>query len=161
MSTPHRPDHERDPQHHLPPAAEPQPKRAAAPHSDLGQERVEHVAAPVQPELSTPKAEYVANDDHLARVQSSDEFQELKRRFRNFAFPLSAAFLIWYFAFVLMSTYAVSFMRKEVFGHVTIGLVFGLLQFLTTFLITWLYIRHANKNLDPIASKLRAELEAQ
>ena len=41
----------------------------------------------------------------------------------------------------------------------TIGLLLGLLQFVTTFLITWMYIRHANKNLDPIASKLRAELE--
>ncbi|WP_343885235.1 DUF485 domain-containing protein [Luteococcus sanguinis] len=95
----------------------------------------------------------------LARIQTSDDFQELKRRFRNFAFPLSAAFLVWYFLFVLLSVYAVDFMRKPIAGNITIGLVLGLLQFLTTFLITWLYIRHANKNLDPIASRLRSELE--
>ncbi|GAA1389183.1 DUF485 domain-containing protein [Luteococcus peritonei] len=133
MSTPHRPDHGSDPAH-LPPAG---------------------------PTHAEPKKAYVADDEALARVQASEEFQELKKRFRNFAFPLSAAFLIWYFAYVLLSTYAVDFMRKEVIGHVTIGLLLGLLQFVTTFGITWLYIRHANKNLDPIASRLRAELEAQ
>lgn len=30
-----------------------------------------------------------------------------------------------------------------------------------TFLITWLYIRHANRHLDPIAAKLRDELEGE
>ena len=110
------------------------------------------------PELSGPHA-YVADDVALARVQSSEEFQELKKRFRNFAFPLSIAFLVWYFAFVLASTYAVDFMSKPVLGNVTIGLIWGLLQFITTFGITALYIRHANKNLDPIATKIRNELE--
>ncbi|MEL4505161.1 DUF485 domain-containing protein [Luteococcus sp. H138] len=132
---PHEPhEFHDDPERHLPPS-----------HSPL-------------PELDGPHA-YVVDDAKLAAVQASDEFQELKKRFRNFAFPLSAAFLIWYFAYVLLSTYAVSFMDKPLFGEVTIGLFLGLLQFLTTFAITALYIRHANKNLDPIASKIRAELE--
>ena len=39
------------------------------------------------------------------------------------------------------------------------GIIFGLLQFVSTFLITWLYIRHMNKDVDPIATKLRTELE--
>lgn len=110
------------------------------------------------PELSGPHAKDV-DREALARVQASDEFQELKRRFRGFAFPLSIAFLVWYFAFVLMSTYAVGLMSTKILGNVTIGLVWGLLQFVTTFGITALYIRHANRNLDPIASKLRADLE--
>jgi len=33
------------------------------------------------------------------------------------------------------------------------------MQFVTTFLITWLYIRHAGKNLDPLAASLREKLE--
>ncbi|WP_420174644.1 DUF485 domain-containing protein [Luteococcus sp. OSA5] len=134
MSTPHRADHHEDPAQNLPPA---EPQRAAS-------------------EGPTP---YVANDEALARVHASDEFRELKGRFRKFAFPLSAAFLIWYFAYVLLSTYAIDLMKKPLFGNVTLGLFLGLLQFLTTFVITALYIRHANKNLDPIATKLRAELE--
>jgi uncharacterized membrane protein (DUF485 family) len=92
-------------------------------------------------------------------VQASAEFIELRSRFRRFAFPMTAAFLVWYFAYVLLSTYAESFMNIRVFGNVSLGILLGLLQFLTTFLITWLYIRHANKNLDPLAAKLRDKLE--
>ena len=45
------------------------------------------------------------------------------------------------------------------FGNVNLGLVFGLLQFVTTCLITWLYVRHANNRLDPLAAEIRDELE--
>ncbi len=92
-------------------------------------------------------------------VQASAEFTELRSRFRRFAFPMTAAFLVWYFLYVLLSTYAESFMNIRVFGNVSLGILLGLLQFLTTFLITWIYIRHANKNLDPLAAKLRDKLE--
>ncbi len=92
-------------------------------------------------------------------VQASAEFIELRSRFRRFAFPMTAAFLVWYFAYVLLSTYAESFMNIRVFGNVSLGILLGLLQFLTTFVITWIYIRHANKNLDPLAAKLRDKLE--
>ena len=136
MSPNQPPDHVDDPERHLPPH-----------HSPL-------------PELSGPEAVH-PSAAALARVQSSDEFAELRKRFRGFAFPLSAAFLVWYFAFVLLSTYAEKFMMTKVAGNVTIGLILGLLQFATTFLITWLYIRHANKNLDPIATRIRTELEGK
>jgi uncharacterized membrane protein (DUF485 family) len=93
------------------------------------------------------------------RVQASPEFVELRRRFRAFAFPMTAAFLAWYFAYVLLSTYAVDFMSTPVVGNINVGLVLGLGQFVSTFLITWLYIRHADRSLDPLAEQLRHELE--
>jgi uncharacterized membrane protein (DUF485 family) len=37
--------------------------------------------------------------------------------------------------------------------------VFGLLQFVSTALITWLYVRHANTKLDPLATEIREDLE--
>ena len=39
------------------------------------------------------------------------------------------------------------------------GLVFGLLQFVSTFLITFLYVRFADRKLDPLAADLRADIE--
>ena len=99
--------------------------------------------------------------EEFSAVAVSPEFLELRRRFKSFAFPLSAAFLIWYFAYVLLSVYARDFMATPILGNLNLGMILGLLQFVTTFVITALYIRHANKNLDPIASKIRAELEAQ
>ena len=115
-----------------------------------------------QPEFSeTTPLKHEPTPAEFSAVAASDEFLELKRRFKNFAFPLSAAFLIWYFAYVLLSVYARDFMATPILGNLNLGMILGLMQFVTTFLITALYIRHANKNLDPIASKIRAELEAQ
>lgn len=111
-----------------------------------------------QPPLD-PDERRIADDAFIA-MQGSAEFATLRRKFRNFSFPLSIAFLVWYFGYVLLSTYAVDFMKTPVMGHVNLGILLGLLQFVTTFGITALYIRHANKNLDPIATQLREQLEA-
>jgi len=92
-------------------------------------------------------------------VQSSAEFADLRSRLRRFVFPMSAAFLIWYLAYVLLASYAPDFMAIKVFGNINIGLIIGLLQFVTTFAITALYVRYANKHLDPAAERLRKRIE--
>ncbi|MEU4801412.1 DUF485 domain-containing protein [Actinosynnema sp. NPDC023587] len=92
-------------------------------------------------------------------VQSRPEFVELRRRLRGFVFPMAGLFLAWYLAYVLLADYAHDFMSTKVFGNVNVGLIFGLLQFVSTFAITTLYVRHATKNLDPRAEALRDELE--
>jgi uncharacterized membrane protein (DUF485 family) len=83
----------------------------------------------------------------------------LKKRFRAWTFPMTVAFLAWYLLYVVMSGWARGFMAVKVLGDINIGLIFGLLQFVSTFLIAWAYARHAEKKLDPIADKLRHEVE--
>ncbi|WEV28501.1 DUF485 domain-containing protein [Streptomyces sp. 71268] len=94
-------------------------------------------------------------------VQSSEEFAELRRSHRSFAFPLTIAFVSWYLLYVLLSSYAGDLMGKQVVGNVNVALVFGLLQFLSTFAIAWWYARHANAKLDPRASAIKARLESE
>jgi uncharacterized membrane protein (DUF485 family) len=96
---------------------------------------------------------------HWTAVQNSAEFTMLRRRLRGFVFPMTGAFLAWYLLYVLLSDYAPGFMATKIVGNINIGLVLGLLQFVTTFLITWLYVRHANRHLDPVSQKIRAEME--
>lgn len=93
------------------------------------------------------------------QVQASAEFVELRRRLRRFIFPMTVAFLAWYMLYVLLATYARGFMSQKLFGNINVGLVLGLGQFASTFLITWLYVRYADKQVDPLAEELRAELE--
>ncbi|MFI6902582.1 DUF485 domain-containing protein [Nonomuraea sp. NPDC050394] len=95
------------------------------------------------------------------RVQQSKEFQELKRRFRAWTFPMTVAFLVWYLLYVVLSGWARDFMGIQVLGNINVGLILGLLQFVSTFLIAWAYSRHAEKKLDPLADKLRHEVEEQ
>ena len=53
-----------------------------------------------------------------------------------------------------MSNWADDFMSKQVGGHINVGLVFGLLQFASTFFIAWLYSNYMNRNVDPLARDL-------
>ncbi|GGP37686.1 DUF485 domain-containing protein [Saccharothrix coeruleofusca] len=92
-------------------------------------------------------------------VQSSPDFVELRSRLRKFVFPMAGLFLAWYLLYVVLADYAHDFMATKVVGNINVGLILGLLQFVSTFAITTLYVRHANKNLDPTAEKIRAELE--
>ncbi|MFD9892107.1 DUF485 domain-containing protein [Amycolatopsis sp. NPDC059027] len=95
------------------------------------------------------------------RVQGSPEFARLRRRLRVFVFPMTALFLAWYLLYVLLADYAHGFMSTKLFGNITVGLVLGLLQFVSTFVITGLYVRYANRKLDPVADELRAEIEGE
>ncbi len=92
-------------------------------------------------------------------VQASDEFADLRSRLRRFVFPMSAAFLVWYLAYVLLASYARDFMAIPVFGNINMGLIIGLLQFVSTFAITTIYVRYATKHLDPAAERIRLRIE--
>ena len=97
--------------------------------------------------------------EEYLQAQKSPEFAELRKRFRAFAFPMTVAFLAWYLLYVLLSIYAVDFMGTKVFGNITTGILLGLGQFLSTFVITHVYVAHANKRTDPISDEMRDRLE--
>jgi uncharacterized membrane protein (DUF485 family) len=87
-------------------------------------------------------------------VADSPEFEALRQTFRRFVFPMSALFLAWYLLYVLLSNYAKDFMSTKVVGNIHLGLVIGLLQFVSTFVITTVYARWADRRFDPAAAEL-------
>jgi uncharacterized membrane protein (DUF485 family) len=97
--------------------------------------------------------------EEFTEVQESAEFGELRRSYRSFAFPLTIAFIAWYLLYVLLSNYAGGFMGTKLFGNINVALVFGVAQFLTTFLIAWWYSKHAAANLDPKAEAIKSRME--
>jgi uncharacterized membrane protein (DUF485 family) len=98
-------------------------------------------------------------EDRLLEVQRSAEFVRLRKTFRSFVFPMTVVFLGWYLLYVLASGYARDFMGTELWGNINVGYVFGLLQFVSTFLIAWLYERHMDNKVDPLAADIREQLE--
>jgi len=92
-------------------------------------------------------------------LQQSDDFIELRKRYRGFAIPATIAFLTWYLLYVVMSNWATGFMNIQLVGNINVALVFGLLQFVTTFLLAWLYARYSAAKLDPLARSLNDEYE--
>ncbi|HEY0699058.1 MAG TPA: DUF485 domain-containing protein [Micromonospora sp.] len=99
--------------------------------------------------------------DRYVVVQRSDEFTGLRKALRGFVFPMTVAFFLWYALYVILSAYARDFMGTKLFGNINVAFVFGLLQFVSTFLIAWLYSRYAERRLDPVADRIRADLEGQ
>ncbi|GAB3966014.1 DUF485 domain-containing protein [Plantactinospora veratri] len=99
-----------------------------------------------------------APPDRYVAAQRSDEFAGLRKALRGFVFPMTVAFFLWYALYVILSAYARGFMGTKLVGNINVALVFGLLQFVSTFLIAWLYSRYAERKLDPTADKIREEL---
>ncbi|MEV7369661.1 DUF485 domain-containing protein [Streptomyces sp. NPDC090301] len=117
--------------------------------------------APPPPRDGTEAASAPAapTTEQFVEVQQGEEFGELRRTYRSFAFPLTLAFIAWYLLYVLLSNYAGGFMGTKVFGNINVALVLGLGQFATTFLIAWLYSRHAANRLDPQSDAIRKRME--
>jgi uncharacterized membrane protein (DUF485 family) len=107
-----------------------------------------------------PAADPAATEaERYSAVAASPEFDGLRRSLRSFVFPMTVAFLAWYLLYVLLSAYARGFMGTKLLGNINVAFVFGLLQFVSTFLIAWLYSRYADRKIDPVADRIRAEME--
>jgi uncharacterized membrane protein (DUF485 family) len=89
------------------------------------------------------------------------DFLELRRRYRAFAFPATIAFMVWYVTYVICNNWARGFMDTRVVGNINVAVVFGLLQFVSTFAIAFFYARHATRALDPLAGELHDDFDVE
>ncbi|MER6301113.1 DUF485 domain-containing protein [Kitasatospora sp. NPDC001539] len=132
----------------VPPAATP---AVAPPPSDAlrGQE-------PVPAPRSTTDSSEV-----YRTVQASAAFQDIRHSYRAFVFPVSGAFLGWYLMYVAAEAVAPGVMRSPIAGPLNVAWLLGLLQFASTFLLTWLYARNARTKRDRAALGLRWDTQDQ
>src|SRR5829696_3641902 len=86
-------------------------------------------------------------------AERSPEFQELVRRRRAFVVPATVFFLGWFLAFVLLAGYAPDFMGESVYEGLTVGYVLALSQFVMVWVLSWLYLRRADRLFDPLAHR--------
>ncbi|WP_243060174.1 DUF485 domain-containing protein [Nocardioides sp. SR21] len=114
--------------------------------------------------MSTPEQSHDHARDHdplYDELHATAEFTRLRKAFRSFVFPTTVAFLAWYLLYVVMSNWAHDFMSKEVWGNINVALVFGILQFVSTFFIAWLYAFYMNRRVDPLARELERRYNDQ
>lgn len=95
------------------------------------------------------------------KTQKSAEFQAHRKRFRSFAFPFAVGFLVWYFTFILLTTFARDFVSTPVFGNINVAFILAISQFVTTFGIMWLYDAYSSKRLDGPAEELKKQIESE
>ncbi|MEU6381510.1 DUF485 domain-containing protein [Streptomyces sp. NPDC046909] len=113
------------------------------------------VPAPV-PVARSGRAEHEdAAAEVYLQVQRSAAFQEVRSRYRRFVVPACVVFFGWYVGYVVTATTAPGLMARPVAGAVNVAMLAGLGQFLTTFVLTWAYARHARLRRDRAALELR------
>ena len=112
--------------------------------------------------MTTEAPDQAARHDPVYdRLHESSEFTELRKRYRGFVIPATVAFLAWYLLYVFMSNWAGDFMAVQVVGNINVALVFGLLQFVTTFGLAFMYSQYSNAKLDPLARNLEQSYRDQ
>ena len=112
--------------------------------------------------IETPETSggpHVISEAAYHEVARSEEFGRLRKAFRGFVFPVTIAFFLWYALYVFLSAYARDFMGTKIVGNINVGLVFGLLQFVSTFVIAWWYARFASRKLDPLSDDIRHKMQ--
>ncbi|MFC1419850.1 DUF485 domain-containing protein [Streptacidiphilus cavernicola] len=129
-------------------------------------ERSEVIATAAEPEwvaapepAPEPPPEQLAAAAVYRHVQAGEEFQEVRRAYRGFVFPACLAFLAWYLIYIVAAVTLPRVMDRPVAGPFNVAWVLGLLQFASTFAITWLYARHARDRRDRAALGLRWETQ--
>ncbi|WP_329378460.1 DUF485 domain-containing protein [Streptomyces sp. NBC_01351] len=108
-----------------------------------------------EPSAAPPARPAPGASDIYLEVQRSPAFQEVRSRYRGFVVPATTGFLLWYVAYVVAATVAPGVMARPVVGAVNVAMLAGLGQFLSTFLLTWAYARHARLRRDRAALDLR------
>ncbi|MBZ4017545.1 DUF485 domain-containing protein [Streptomyces purpurogeneiscleroticus] len=114
------------------------------------------------PSLPAQRADAPGEPTHAEvylTVQRSAAFQEVRRRYRSFVMPATALFLTWYLAYVIAAVTAPGLMARQVMGPLNVAMLAGLGQFVTTFVLTWAYARHARLRRDRAALDLRWETQ--
>ncbi|MEU6259678.1 DUF485 domain-containing protein [Streptomyces sp. NPDC047043] len=102
----------------------------------------------------------MANGEQLKPPPISDhpEFHSLRRAHRRFGTRATLWSVGGFLLYVLLSSFAPGVMNEPLLGHLTVGLAFGLGQFVVMGVTAWCYVRHMRTRVDPLARGLRAKL---
>ena len=91
--------------------------------------------------------------DRLVAAQDSESSPGCESASARFVFPMTVVFLSWYLLYVDRVRLGPRLHGPPRCGATsTSAYVFGLLQFVSTFLIAWLYERHMEDKVDPLAA---------
>jgi uncharacterized membrane protein (DUF485 family) len=97
--------------------------------------------------------------DHARYVEiSQDErFIVLRRKARRVALLVIVLLFVWYSLYVIAAAFARDLMRHRLAGNINVALVFGVLQFASTFFLAWRYSRYSRRVLDPLRAQVAAD----
>jgi uncharacterized membrane protein (DUF485 family) len=80
--------------------------------------------------------------------------EQLASKRLRVALGLTAAMLAVYFGFILLIAFAPDFLGRSITDGLSVGMAFGVVVILTTWVLTWTYVRWANRVYEPAIREL-------
>lgn len=86
-------------------------------------------------------------------IARSAAFRELVAQRRRYSSAILAVFALYLGGYIILLGYGRGFLGESVYESATVAIVLGLSQFALTWLLTFLYIRRAQRVFDPLAAE--------
>lgn len=83
--------------------------------------------------------------------------QDLARRRWRVAIALTVAMVALYFGFILLVAFNKPLLGRLVSPGLSLGVLFGAMVIVLSWIMTWIYVRWANKHYDTALHELRSD----
>jgi uncharacterized membrane protein (DUF485 family) len=94
-------------------------------------------------------------DDLVDRIATHPSYVELKHKRTTLGWWLSLAGVVAYYGFILLVAFDKPFLAQKLgSGVTTVGMPLGVAVIVFTILITWYYVRRANREFDPLTEQV-------
>ena len=115
-------------------------------------------------QASTPATGSSGRDFDWRAIEGSPEFRQLVQSKRRFIVPAAAAVFTIFLAYLLLATFAEGFMGSEIVDGPPVAWALAVSQVVMTWVVTWLYLRKADREWEPLerraAERAAATVEA-
>ena len=95
--------------------------------------------------------------EHVEAIKNDPNFQELVTKRSKFAWTLTIAMLVVYFAFILTIAFNPSALGTPLSSDsvTTVGIPVGVIIIVFAFILTGIYVRRANSEFDDLTAKIK------
>lgn len=83
-------------------------------------------------------------------TDSASRLRGLTRARRRVATALTAAMIVLYFGFIGLIAFDREFLARKLTDGLSVGILLGALVIVSSWLLTWFYVRWANANYDTV-----------
>ena len=83
------------------------------------------------------------------------DLERIARRRLVVAVSLSAAMVVLYFGFIALIAFAKPLLARQVVPGLTLGILLGVMVIVTSWLLTWVYMRWMARHYDPALRALK------
>jgi uncharacterized membrane protein (DUF485 family) len=91
------------------------------------------------------------------QVKNNPKFQQLVKTRSAFAWKLSIAMLVVYYAFILTIAFSPATLGASMGGIITVGIPVGVGIIVFAFILTGIYVKRANTEFDTLTQQIKEE----